>query len=50
MRTFYERIEAAQHRYRELFEDSIDPMLITDWDGKILEANRQAVLVERLYR
>jgi two-component system, NtrC family, sensor histidine kinase KinB len=46
--TFYERIDAAQHRYRELFEDSIDPILITDWDGKILEANRQAVLLSGL--
>jgi PAS domain S-box-containing protein len=26
----------------ELFEDSIDPILITDWEGSILEANRQA--------
>ncbi len=45
---FYERINAAQHRYRELFEDSIDPILITDWDGKILEANRQAVQLSGL--
>jgi PAS domain S-box-containing protein len=45
---FYERIDAARHRYRELFEDSIDPILITDWDGKILEANRQAVLLSGL--
>lgn len=36
------RLEAAHQRYRELFEDSIDPILITNWDGKILEANRQA--------
>jgi len=40
---FYERLGAAHQRYRELFEDSIDPILITDWDGKILEANRQAI-------
>ncbi len=45
---FYERIDAARHRYRELFEDSIDPILITDWDGKILEANRQAALLSGL--
>jgi PAS domain S-box-containing protein len=45
---FYERIDAARHRYRELFEDSIDPILITDWEGKILEANRQAVLLSGL--
>jgi PAS domain S-box-containing protein len=41
----FERLQAAHQRYRELFEDSIDPMLITDWDGKILEANRQAILL-----
>lgn len=38
----FERLEAAHQRYRELFEDSIDPILITDWEGRILEANRQA--------
>jgi PAS domain S-box-containing protein len=41
----FERLQAAHQRYRELFDDSIDPMLITDWDGKILEANRQALLL-----
>ncbi len=37
-----ESLQAANQRYRELFEDSIDPILITDRQGKILEANRQA--------
>ena len=41
----FERLQAAHQRYRELFEDSIDPMLITDWAGHILEANRQAILL-----
>src|SRR5215211_9044899 len=41
----FERLQAAHQRYHELFEDSIDPMLITDWDGRIIEANRQAVLL-----
>ncbi len=41
----FERLQAAHRRYRELFEDSIDAMLITDWEGHILEANRQAVLL-----
>jgi PAS domain S-box-containing protein len=41
----YESLQAANWRYRELFEDSIDPILITDWQGKILEANRGAVQV-----
>jgi len=37
----FERLEATHQRYRDLFEDSIDPILITDWEGNILEANRQ---------
>jgi len=41
----FEKLQAAHQRYRELFEDSIDPMLITDWRGNILEANRQAMLL-----
>lgn len=41
----FERLQAAHQRYRDLFEDSIEPMLITDWEGRILEANRQAVLL-----
>jgi PAS domain S-box-containing protein len=41
----FERLQAAHQRYHELFEDSIDPMLITGWDGRIIEANRQAVLL-----
>ena len=42
---YYDRIETAHQRYRELFEDSIDPILITDWTGRILEVNRQAILL-----
>lgn len=38
----FERLEAAHQRYRELFEDSIDPILVTDWQGRVVEANRQA--------
>jgi len=41
----FERLQAAHQRYRELFEDSIDPILITNWDGKILEANHQAIAI-----
>ncbi len=40
---FLERLQKAHERYRELFEDSIDPILITDWEGRVLEANRHAV-------
>ena len=39
----FEQVQTTQQRYRELFEDSIDSILITDGAGNILEANRQAV-------
>lgn len=38
----FEQLQRAHQHYRELFEDSIDTILITDWNGKVLEANRQA--------
>ncbi|MGA7194607.1 MAG: ATP-binding protein [Anaerolineales bacterium] len=38
----YNDLQNAHQRYRELFEESIDPIFITDWEGKILEANREA--------
>src|ERR1700690_3269465 len=38
----YNDLQNAHQRYRELFEESIDPIFITDWDGKVLEANREA--------
>jgi PAS domain S-box-containing protein len=41
----FERLQAAHKRYRELFEDNIDPMVITDWDGRIVEANRRAMVL-----
>ena len=41
----FERLQAAHKRYRELFDDSIDPLFLTDWKGKILEANRQAAVL-----
>lgn len=41
----FEQMETARGRYRELFQDSIDPILITDSEGKIIEANRQAELL-----
>ncbi|MBI3152990.1 MAG: GAF domain-containing protein [Chloroflexi bacterium] len=39
----FERLQKAHQHYRELFEDSVDTILITDWEGRVLEANRQAV-------
>jgi PAS domain S-box-containing protein len=41
----FERLQAAHKRYRDLFEESIDPIVITDWEGGIIEANRQASLL-----
>ncbi|MCL5429126.1 MAG: GAF domain-containing protein [Chloroflexi bacterium] len=38
----FEQMEAARTRYLDLFEDSIDPILITDLDGNIIETNKQA--------
>ena len=41
----FERLQAAHQRYRDLFEESIDPIIITDWEGHIIEANRRASLL-----
>jgi PAS domain S-box-containing protein len=38
----YASLNESNQRYQELFDDSIDPIMITDWEGKIIEANRQA--------
>ncbi len=40
----FEQLQAAHQRYQDLFEDSIDPILITNWKGEIAEANRKAAL------
>jgi NtrC-family two-component system sensor histidine kinase KinB len=40
----FEQLQAAHQRYQDLFEDSIDPIIITNWDGEIVEANRKAAL------
>ncbi|NWF65294.1 MAG: GAF domain-containing protein [Chloroflexi bacterium] len=39
----FEQLQNAHRHYRELFEDSVDPILITDWEGHVLEVNRPAV-------
>ena len=41
----FERLQAAHKRYRELFDDSVDPIFVTGWDGKIHESNRQAACI-----
>lgn len=38
----FEQLQSAHQSYRELFEDSIDLIFITNWKGEILEANRKA--------
>ena len=40
----FEQLQATHQRYHELFQDSIDSILISDWHGNIIEVNRQAVL------
>ena len=39
----FEKLQNAHQRYRELFEDSVDAIFITDLSGRITEANREAV-------
>lgn len=39
--SLYASLQSSNQRYLELFEDSIDPIFITDWEGKITEINRQ---------
>jgi len=38
----FERLQAAHQSYRELFEDNIDPIIMTDLKGSITEVNRRA--------
>ncbi|NIR27683.1 MAG: GAF domain-containing protein, partial [candidate division Zixibacteria bacterium] len=38
----FTRTQAAEERYLGLFEDSIDPIILTDIDGKIVEINNPA--------
>lgn len=39
----FEETQAARRRFTSLFEDSIDPILITDLKGQIVNANHRAV-------
>lgn len=41
----YDSLDAARSRYYDLFENSIDPIIITSLDGLILECNRQVETV-----
>jgi PAS domain S-box-containing protein len=44
----YEQIQNTQQRYLDLFQDSIDPIIISDHQGNILEANKQAELFTKI--
>ncbi len=37
-----EAARQAEERYRQLFEDSMDPIVITDMEGRLADANRKA--------
>ncbi len=39
----FSQTHAAEQRYLTLFQDSIDPIIITDLEGKIVDANARAV-------
>ena len=39
----FNSLQGITRRYRELFEDNIEPILITDWDGHVIEVNREAI-------
>ena len=39
----FERLQKTHQRYREFFEESIDPIFITDQQGRITEANHEAL-------
>jgi PAS domain S-box-containing protein len=41
----FERLQATHKRYRELFDDSVDPIFVTGWDGNVHEVNRQAAVI-----
>jgi len=41
----FEQLQKAQQHYLELFEESIDLVFVTDWEGRITETNRQAAQV-----
>lgn len=43
----FESLDVARKRYRDLFEDSIEPIIITDLRGQILEVNKQAAVFSR---
>jgi len=39
----YERVHQAERRYQSIFDESTDPIIVTDLEGRIVELNQQAV-------
>lgn len=46
----FEEVQLAHNRYHNLFDNSIDPIVITDFDGNILEINRQTIQTSQFSR
>ncbi len=46
----YQRALQAERRYESLFEESNDPIMVLDMDGKVLNLNQQALDLLRLSR
>ena len=47
--SLYAALQSSNQRYQELFEDNIDPIFITDWQGNIIEVNRQGKQFSGIY-
>jgi len=39
----YERVQQAERRYESLFNESADPIIVLDMEGRILDLNQQAI-------
>ncbi|RLD07842.1 MAG: hypothetical protein DRI65_03845, partial [Chloroflexota bacterium] len=39
----FEDLQISNSRYRDLFENSIDPIIITDFQGKVIETNNRTL-------
>lgn len=43
----YQEVQNAHYRYRDLFDDSIDPIFLTTMNGKVVEVNQKALDVTK---
>ncbi|MCE1252906.1 MAG: ATP-binding protein [Anaerolineae bacterium] len=39
----YQSLQSVKQRYQKLFDENIDPILVSDWKGRIIEANQSAL-------